>query len=141
MSQQVIQQVPIDYSINTNVTRQDAGLPTPNSSNIALFTTDTTTIEGDYGAYIDADSALATVDGGTLTAKMISAIFSPATSLRNNNGQLFIVPIKASKTVTKIAYVATYTQTQTVSYQVKRDAEETICYVKEEGDAKAFVVA
>lgn len=141
MSQQVIQQVPIDYSINTNVIRQDAGLPTPNSSNIALFTTDATTIEGDYGAYIDADSALAVVDGGSLTAKMISAIFSPATSLRNNNGQLFIVPIEASKTLTKIAYVATYTQTQTVSYQVKKDAEETICYIKEEGVAEAFVAA
>ena len=140
MSQQVVQQVPIGYTINTNVTRLSAGLPTPNSSNIALFTMDTTTIEGDYGAYIDSDSALAVVDGDSVTAKMISALFSPSNSFRNNNGQLFIVPISPNKTITQ-SYTATYTEAQTVSYQVKKDADETICYVKESGTAEEYVPA
>lgn len=89
--------VPIEYTINVNVTRQDPGLATPNTSNIALFTTDATNIEGDYGAYVEADSALAAVNADSLTAKMITALFAPNTTFRNNDGQLFIVPIASTE--------------------------------------------
>ena len=89
--------VPIEYTINVNVTRQDPGLATPNTSNIALFTTDATNIQGDYGAYVEADSALAAVNADSLTAKMITALFAPNATFRNNDGQLFIVPITSTE--------------------------------------------
>lgn len=89
--------VPIEYTINVNVTRQDPGLATPNTSNIALFTADATNIEGDYGAYVEVDSALAAVNADSLTAQMITALFAPNATFRNNDGQLFIVPITSTE--------------------------------------------
>ena len=84
--------VPIDYTINVNVTKEDTGLPTPNSSNIAIFTADENSIEGDYGVFVTADDALAKVTAGTTLAKMITAMFATNLTLRGNNGQLIIVP-------------------------------------------------
>lgn len=131
--------IPIDYTINVNVSREDAGLPTPNSSNIALLTTDKTTIEGAYGAYITADDALKVVDGNSLTAKMITALFGPDSTFRENNGQLFIVPVEATKEVQQTIYEVTHTVEETISYQVKKTADETLGYVKEQGEKDAAV--
>lgn len=96
--------VPMEYSINVNVTRQEPGKPVPNSSNIALITTDPTTITETYGAFIDVDSALKVVNADTLTAKMITALFNPNATFRNNDGQLFIIPISPNRTIVNTVY-------------------------------------
>lgn len=129
--------VPIDYTINVNVTKQDPGLATPNTSNIALFTTDSTTIEGSYGAFVDVDSALQTVSADTLTSKMIAALFGTSQTFRNNNGQLFIVPIPANTTLTT-SYTTQYEKPIT-AYEVK--SSNTTGYVKVAGNAEDFVPA
>lgn len=98
--------IPIEYSINVNVTRENAGEPAPNTSNIALLTTDTTSITGAYGAYVTADEALEVVNADSLTAKMITGLFGPDATFRNNDGQLFIVPVDVSEVETAADVVA-----------------------------------
>lgn len=118
--------VPIEYTINVNVTRQDPGLATPNTSNIALFTTDATNIQGDYGAYVEADSALAAVNADSLTAKMITALFAPNATFRNNDGQLFIVPIDATEEETRTSYTVSDGDTITAYTSIAGEADAAV---------------
>lgn len=118
--------VPIEYSINVNVTQEDPGEPAPNSSNIALLTSDTTTIEGDYGVYVTADDALKTVNADTLTAKMITALFAPSATFRNNDGKLFIIPISATKEEDRVSYTVTDGDTITAYTSVAGEASAAV---------------
>lgn len=118
--------VPIEYSINVNVTQENPGDPAPNTSNIALLTTDATTIEGDYAAFVTADDALKVVDAGTLTAKMITGLFAPNATFRNNDGQLFIVPISATKEETRTSYTVSDGNTVTAYTSVAGEADAAV---------------
>lgn len=88
--------LPVSNIVNVTITNTPSGLTEKNVNSLALFTTESPTVLGDFGVYISAAQAAADYGTSSVTAQMANAIFAQTPNLRSGDGRLVIIPLQAS---------------------------------------------
>ncbi len=94
-------QLPLSTIVNVSVSSSPVGVSAFNTSNLALFTTDTPdpVFSSGYKIYFTASDVATDFGSDSTTYKMALAIFSQQPNILANNGYLVIIPLESSETL------------------------------------------
>jgi hypothetical protein len=95
-------QLDLSNIINISVSQSPAGIGALNTSNIALFSTETpggTFPSGGYGIYLSPDGVATDFGSSSTTYKMALAVFSQSPNILANGGYLVVIPFLSAETL------------------------------------------
>lgn len=87
-------EVPLSYTINVTLASAPAGLADFNVNSIAIFSNEPALFSESYRAYMTPSAVSKDFGSDSLTAKMATALFTPAPNFRTGSGMLYIFPFK-----------------------------------------------
>ena len=118
--------IALSNTINVSLSNTPKGLGDYNTNSIVLLSNETPLSAEPYIWAVNAQDVINEYGSNSLTAKMATALFTPAFNLRTGGGQLLVYPYSATNATSAKVTTASLTTAQIAAFKVISDGDLTV---------------